>query len=367
MNEKKALLQLVGRFLAYTFLIAIIITTAVLANTLGPNPNLYSDDDWEDVTHITPPGYNSSEYNIVLDQHSHTTYSDGVLSVKQNAEWHIAMGFNAFFIIDHGTLENKDDIEEIKEDYADKGVIIMQGMEWGNSIIHMNILGLSKWDFEPSGKSEEDDIKEVIKEAHRLHALTVCNHIPWSENEMNMDNPSRGDLKDWGIDFIEVVNSDTMPQNVYDEESVEFCEDHGVGQITGSDMHKPDHLQSGGLRGWTFLDATNVTEDEIMEELRNKRTEISYSKTPYGDPGTHRENPQYTWIKPLSQFGGLFVPLWKGNGLDWVGTGLFLAFFYLIFAITEVFRVIKLKFWTKVEDRKSNIKPKMDEKQELHS
>ncbi len=55
----------------------------------------YSDNDWKDVNPHIPPGYDNTKFNVVFDHHSHTNYRDGALTIKQNVEWHIAMGFNA--------------------------------------------------------------------------------------------------------------------------------------------------------------------------------------------------------------------------------------------------------------------------------
>ncbi len=46
----------------------------------------YSDNDWKNVNPHIPPGYDKDQYNVVFDQHSHTTFSDGTLTIKQNVE-----------------------------------------------------------------------------------------------------------------------------------------------------------------------------------------------------------------------------------------------------------------------------------------
>jgi hypothetical protein len=57
-----------------------------------------------------------------------------------------------------------------------------------------------------------------------------------------------------------------------------------IGMITGTDMHSPNGLASGGVHGWTSLNLNEITEDALMEELRKKNTYILYSKKPYLDP-----------------------------------------------------------------------------------
>jgi len=87
---------------------------------------VYSDNDWKDIDPHIPPGYNKTKYNVVFDHHSHTKFSDGALTIKQNVEWHIAMGFNALAITDHNNLLHLEEIDNVREDYAKKRVIILR-------------------------------------------------------------------------------------------------------------------------------------------------------------------------------------------------------------------------------------------------
>lgn len=73
----------------------------------------YPDKNWKGVTPHIPPGYDGKKYHIVFDHHSHTNYSDGVLSIKQNVEWHLAMGFNALAITDHNNMRHLEKIKVI--------------------------------------------------------------------------------------------------------------------------------------------------------------------------------------------------------------------------------------------------------------
>lgn len=57
-----------------------------------PKPEDFSDlqFDWkvDPSSYLTP--YNQSfKYNVLLDGHSHSTYSDGKMNVKQLLDWHI--------------------------------------------------------------------------------------------------------------------------------------------------------------------------------------------------------------------------------------------------------------------------------------
>ena len=252
---------------------------------------IYSDNDWKNIISHIPPGYDDTKFNIVFDHHSHTNYSDGALTIKQNVEWHITMGFNAIAITDHNNMHHLEEIDNVREEYSRKGFLILSGIEWTTNKIHLNLLGLTKWEGRISYRTTEDKIIETIKKTHDLGGIVVCDHIPWSINEFNMkEHPSREELLDWGVDYIEIINDDSKPENVYDQESYDFCtrNNNKIGMITGTDMHTPDGLAGGGVRGWTLLNVKEFNEDALMEELRKKATNIIYSKTPYLDLGNYK-------------------------------------------------------------------------------
>ena len=251
----------------------------------------YSDNDWKNVKPLVPPDYDKSAYNLIYDHHSHTHYSDGKLSIKQNVEWHIAMGFNALTITDHNNMRHLEKINKIKEEYIEKGILITSGIEWTTTRLHLNFLGVSKWDTRIPYKPKDGKIIDAINKAHDQGGIVVLNHIPWSINEAKYKNhPTRETLLEWGIDFIEIINDDSQPQNAFDQESYDFCKKHKgeIGMLTGSDMHRPDKLLSGGIHGWTLLHLKELTEEALVEELHNKKTKILYSKKPYVDPGFHK-------------------------------------------------------------------------------
>jgi len=248
----------------------------------------YTDNNWKDLMPHNPPGYDKSKHNVVFDHHSHTHYSDGKLTIKQNIEWHIAMGFNAIAITDHNNMRYMEKINGIKQEYAHKRFIILNGFEWTTTRLHLNFLGISKWDERVPYKPKDGKIIEVINKIHDLDGIVVCNHIPWSINEAKYKNhPSRETLLEWGIDYIEIVNDDSLPENVFDQESYNFCLKHKgeIGMLTGTDMHDPHNFESGGVHGWTLLNIREFTEEALMEELRKKNTEILYSKNSFSDPG----------------------------------------------------------------------------------
>ncbi|NVM46327.1 MAG: CehA/McbA family metallohydrolase [Candidatus Lokiarchaeota archaeon] len=256
-----------------------------------PLSSVYSDDDWKNVKPLKIPKYDMNAYNLIYDHHSHTNYSDGKLTIKQNVEWHIAMGYNALTISDHNNMRHLEKINKIKEDYIKKGILITSGIEWTTNRLHLNFLGVSKWNTRVPYRPKDEKIIETINKVHDQGGIVVCNHIPWSLYEAKYKNhPTRETLLEWGVDYIEIVNDDSLPENVFDQESYDFCTKHNreIGMLTGTDMHSPVKLLSGGVHGWTLLKLKEFTEEALLEELKKKQTKILYSEKPYLDPGLHR-------------------------------------------------------------------------------
>jgi hypothetical protein len=325
----------------------------LLAHFYGPQPYLYNDNSWDAITPYSPLGANASQYNGILSQHSHTSYSDGKMTVRQNVEWHISMGYNIVFITDHNHLKAKADIEAIKAEYLEKGVIIVLGMEWTTNRFHMNILGIQEWNrpmitINPSN----EEIQAVIQEAHRLNATVTVNHYLWSGEQMKYDQPTRAQFFEWGVDYFEVVNDEISYDIHYDAESVTFCNTNKIGQITGTDMHIPDGLSSKAVHGWTLLNITEFTEQGVMNALRDHNTTILYDSVGRHDNGQYAINPTYIFVQPLAELGNQCIAIFQN---DQIVVGIFVYFGYAIggfFLITGYYK-LRARFWLKMQERKA--------------
>lgn len=311
---------LLGRFIAFFLFMTMVIYLSVIVNLFGPRRYLYRLEDWENPTNqYKPTGYDTKKWNLLLDTHFHTMYSDGRLDIEQAALWHIAMGFNAFFVTDHDTMANQEEIQRVKEKYKDR-VIIIQGLEVAPKICHLNILGLSRWDFDKfKGLEPREYIKEVVAEAHKQGAVVSINHYPWSCGGSKprispKDHPTREEAVEYGIDLIECANWDDDISPI-DTESYEFCkaQDWAIAPVVGTDVHAPDKDK---LWGWTLLNIPEFTEAAIMEELRSKRTDVLFAPEGIPYPTKHSENPKIKWLRPLYQLGDIFISFHKGGSLS---------------------------------------------------
>jgi histidinol phosphatase-like PHP family hydrolase len=355
MITRKQVLRELLRFIFYGVFVGGIITIGVLVNYYGVSD--YSDQDWNNVSPISVPG-DTTGYNVVFDQHSHTVYSDGDLTVRQNVLWHQSLGFNACVITDHNTMDHKDEVLKIQQEFASE-IIVLMGMEYTTNRIHMVFIGLDHWNFTQfpiTSEPTDQQMQNAITEAHSQGALVTVNHIPWSLNEKTMPNhPSRAQLLSWGVDYIEIINDNSLYENMYDADSLRWCNESGFGMITGSDMHKPDRMDSGAFHGWILLNVSEFTVTGIMAQLQAKKTKIIFSAVGIQDLGNHI--PWYLeWTRPFDRFGSLFVALWSDDALNWSGIWYYVWFFANIFIAFELFRLIGYNLVGKYRALKKNEK-----------
>jgi len=333
---KKSVIKFFIRLAIYFAVVAAVIVTCIFTALSPAKYYEYNDDSWDNIVpyQVLEEG---SPYNIVLDQHSHTLYSDGQLTVRQNVLWHIAMGYNVVFITDHNNIDNQEDIAALKEEFADT-ILIMQGMEWTTKRIHLNFLGISEWDFDrfPIVSDPTDqNIIDTIAEVHRQGGVVTVNHYVWSTDKTK---PSRQQFLDWGADYIEIVNSDCYVNDYYDAESIAFCEANGLGQITGTDMHAPNYLQvSGNVHGWTLMTTDTFTEEAVMAQLRERNTTVLHSAPGAPSLGDYPDKPGY---EIMIAAGKYFKYIYSGNSnVDYHRIGIVALYVIAIFAMTELCRL----------------------------
>ncbi|KAG0095974.1 hypothetical protein BGZ93_005156 [Podila epicladia] len=120
-------------------------------------------------------------YDVLLDGHSHTTYSDGRMSPETLIKWHIANGYNAVIVTDHNTIRGGLAAQKIaKEKYADQ-ITVIPGMELTCCRLHMNLIGINETiDIAITKWPTDDQLRATIKRTHDLGGLAIVNHIPWS-------------------------------------------------------------------------------------------------------------------------------------------------------------------------------------------
>ncbi|PIA13060.1 PHP domain-like protein, partial [Coemansia reversa NRRL 1564] len=246
-------------------------------------------------SYLKPMNPNYTDYNILLDAHLHTTYSDGVLSPKQVIEFALANGYNAIIVTDHQTVKGSVVAKEYAEKYHKDEITVITGMEYTCCRIHMNLIGINESVSVSPPFPSDKELRDIINKVHDMDGLVIVNHIPWSNatqlpwgNARLPNNPSREQLLEWGVDGFEIVN-----QNTFDLRSYQFVQDNPdrlVG-LTGSDMHYP-----GSSYAWTTINATDNSADAILDEIRNRRTSFLLDASgtrPVQDPPFKRDYFKY--------------------------------------------------------------------------
>lgn len=235
---------------------------------------------------------------------------------------------------DHNNILGSQKARNISEsDPRFKGkIIVIEGLEYTNCRVHMNIFGLNITRNETAYNKidsllvkkwpTDQDLIDMINAVHELEGFISINHIPWSteyftdwamEGPRLQDHPTRSQLISWGIDFIEVVN-----QNVLDFVSFQLINQmktnaSGIkapGMLAGSDIHYPDPPKS-----WTVLKADEYSRESILKELKARRTSFLFDAAgpvPVSNPSN--------WQAPNN-------PKFDSNTI-WYGLGFFTQLFY---------------------------------------
>ncbi|MHA1222085.1 MAG: hypothetical protein ACTSP3_02255 [Candidatus Heimdallarchaeaceae archaeon] len=279
-------------YLAVTYLIAVLLILAfsILIYFNGPPKSTYYDYSWENEELYIPQ--TNVTYDVLFDQHSHTINgTEGKLTLKQSAEWHIALGFTAFAVTDHNKVPDPNEFQLISNEYKDK-IIIVPGMEWTTSRIHLNFLGITEWNLKIPRFPTDLQIKEAIQEVHRLNGTVTANHLLFTELKNGDKMPSREQLLSWGVDFIEVING-----RDYDYESVLFVEKNvpKIGMLSGTDMHSPDPEDGGRVHAWTALN--------ITKSLQKHDTTLIFNHIGIENQGVHKHNKVYDIFRPFYVLG----------------------------------------------------------------
>jgi len=330
-QKKKSILR---RFINLNFILWLTLALSIPAMMFGPDKLRFTDNDWDNFSFV--PDYNSTEWNILLDSHSHTKYSDGKLTPRQNILWHIAMGFNAMVLTDHNTFRGVEKIREIARNEYDDKIKVFAGLEWTTSRCHLTLIfptHVTAEEYESVLKFRsythtptDDEIKEVITETKEIGGLVAVNHYPLSDRYL-LNQPSRLQFYDWGIDFFEILNGKS-----YDYLSHKFSLDNGLGVLSATDMHVP-----GPVHSWTLLNVSEFTEEAIFTELKQKRTSYLFDLDGSPYDVEHKNNPGYIFLSPLIQIGSMLNSMYRSDRFLSLAFVL-IGFIYLTFIVLEVLR-----------------------------
>jgi len=340
MKLPKKLPSFIKHLLIYFLVIGSIMIISVLIAKFGPSERNHYDDSWEEIEPFVP--VTNITYDILFDQHSHTKYSDGKLTIRQSIEWHIALGFNAFAITDHNTLDNSEEIAELAEEYKDE-IIVLQGMEWTTRRLHLNLIGIEEWNLKIPLTPTNEDIQATIDEAHKQGGIVTANHLLYSERSFEDITPSRKQLMTWGVDYFEVVNGQD-----FDYLSYEFFLENNdsISLITGTDMHSPSSSDGGKVNAWTALNVTEFSQEALMEQLRKGETEFIIDSFGVEILGTYKDNLVYDIFQPFYELGTGLIYLYLRFDKSFspfvrIVVIVFIVYSFGIFAFIEIVMAVR--------------------------
>lgn len=305
----------------------------------------FPEKDWSQVDFTAPverPVYDTSKYNVVFDQHSHSFHSDGVLSEEQVIEWELQMGFNAFVLTDHNSFAGVDKVRRVAEEKYGGKVTVLAGVEWTTNRTHLNFIfppdtesdALQKAFPKPPVNPTDAEIAAAIAKAHELGGLVTANHLPWtSRTYQDTRQPSRGEYLAMGVDNIEIVN-----EYEWDEESYGFCKARGLGMVTGTDMHQPSRVT-----GWTLLAVPEPGAETVFAALKARKGVPLYNAAgiAWRGAGSVRDNPMHKAFGPLVALGAYFTEMtWPAVKLD--ECLITLAWIWAVFVALEALRAAGL-------------------------
>ena len=305
---KKTLKSFLINLLIYTLIVGAITSVSIATTINVPDHYRYSDDDWNSFNYS--PEFNQSEFNIVLDAHSHSRYSYGELTPRQNILWHISMGYNALILTDHNNFEGCEEIRDIARQDFNDSIKVFMGVEWTTDRGHFNLVfpaTVSSSEVEnliPSKsyvyKPTNIEIQQIFNQTHQLGGVVIVNHIQWSR-EFCKGFPNLPDFLLWQIDYIEIVN-----ENIFDHDSFDFCMKYNLGIITGTDMHIP-----GKVYGWTLMDAQEFSEDAIFNELITRNTSVLYNQSGSTYDVSHKLNLGYDFMVLFTGIGNMLKKIYE--------------------------------------------------------
>lgn len=189
-----------------------------------------------------------------LDLHIHSKYSDdGMGSPKEIIKSIQKKGLDGAAITDHNTVGGS--LKALK--IAPKDFIVIPGLEISTKQGHL--LGLNLKEDIPKGNSIEATVENIIEAG----GIPVVPHLFRNMSGIKKENLKKIANK---IPAIEVFNSCSLPKT--NLKIAKCAKKYNLGGTGGSDSHD---LNYAGF-GYTTIDTTDRSTDEIISEIIKKKT-----------------------------------------------------------------------------------------------
>lgn len=214
---------------------------------------------------------------IVVDLHTHTVFSDGLVwpTVRMDEAWR--EGIDAIAVTDH--IEYKPHKEYVSDDHnasykialpvaQRKNLMLIKGTEITRDTPpgHFNAIFIK--DVDPI---DTPDFLEAVGAAVDQGGFVFWNHPIWKGPEKGAWREVHDTLYDrkW-LGGIEVLNGEK-----YYPEAHQWCLDKGLAMLGNSDIHEPSlrhHTETGDHRALTLVFVKEFTQDGLKEALKDARS-----------------------------------------------------------------------------------------------
>ena len=225
---------------------------------------------------------------MAADFHTHSTHSDGKLTLNELANLGASRGLEILAITDHNTISHHSHLPRIAKEV---GINLLAGHEVTTATGHANAFGQIEWtDFREATTRWLEDV------SNRGGLLSI-NHPLAAPCHWNREYPD-------GVPLMELWHSSW---DRIGSDPIDYWQDKGSPiPIGGSDFHR---IGSDGLPGdpttWVLVktEQIEVTEEQVMDALRSGRVAISANPTapvvfPIGDNVAVQDGEGATLISP---------------------------------------------------------------------
>lgn len=212
---------------------------------------------------------------IVIDLHSHTTYShEGIATPEQNIRWHLAHGFSAWAITDHPrTLRGAKRTKElVKEKYPQAVIITGQEIKCytGKQGENFLLLGIDEVIDERKYGREIAKIANLIHEKYK--GAVIVPHW-WRKKFHNLKN-----LAEAGVDGFEIYTARTLgPERTTREAIKNACRENNLIMLGSTNWHgwgSASHIWTSiHIENWPNLN-NKEREQTLLDTLRNRKMDL---------------------------------------------------------------------------------------------
>jgi len=203
------------------------------------------------------PKLNAPKLFRALDLHSHTFYShDGLKSPLESLDYHEKLGFDNFFVTEHGHTAGFNKFDE-----KNRFSVVYPGMQVSTTErVSLVILADKQFD---GAEYLHKSVKDVIDLAHKNGFVVICPHW-WKWRHFTWQQ-----LYEMGIDGFEVYNAGYRKFSDKERrQMIDFCRERSLLVLGSTDWHGWGYSSNV----WTLIEKTGDVSKFNFDSLRGHIT-----------------------------------------------------------------------------------------------